>query len=410
MGALAEPHGSKHMADPPTLDIDPFADEFLREPEPFHAAMRDAGPVVFLPRYQVWAMARFADVHAAMRDHKTFCSSAGVGLSDFRKEKPWRPPSLLLEADPPEHTRARRVTARALSPRVLERLRAGFEHAAQEMVSSLVARGMFDGVTDLAEAYPLRVFADAVGLSRGGRENLVIYGNMVFNVFGPRNRLFGESTAAAGPVRAWIEERCGRAALSPDGIGAVIYAAADAGEITEQEAGLLVRSLLSAGIDTTVHTFAWALHAFASDPDQWAALRKDPSLARPAFEETLRHASPVQTFFRTTTRDVRIADAAPVTIPAGEKVLLFLGAANRDPREWEDPDRFDIRRHAIGHVGFGSGIHACVGAAIARLEAEILFPVLASHVAAIELAGPPQPFLNNTLKGLASLPVRVDAA
>ena len=105
-----------------------------------------------------------------------------------------------------------------------------------------------------------------------------------------------------------------------------------------------------------------------------------------------------------------IADAAPVTIPAGEKVLLFLGAANRDPREWEDPDRFDIRRHAIGHVGFGSGIHACVGAAIARLEAEILFPVLASHVAAIELAGPPQPFLNNTLKGLASLPVRVDAA
>jgi cytochrome P450 len=395
------------MADPPVLDVDPFAADFLRDPHPFHALLRDAGPVVFLPRYQIWAMARFAEVHAAMRDHRAFCSSAGVGLSDFRKEKPWRPPSLLLEADPPEHTRARRVTARALSPRVLQRLRPGFEHAAQEMVSGIVTRGTFDGITDLAEAFPLRVFPDAVGLGRDGRENLLIYGDMVFNVFGPRNWLFDESTAAADPVRAWIARRCERAALSPDGIGAMIYAAADAGEITEPQAALLVRSLLSAGVDTTVHTFAWALHAFASDPQQWAELRKDPSLARQAFEETLRHGSPVQTFFRTTTRAVPVGD---VTIPAGEKVLLFLGAANRDPREWEDPDRFDIHRHTSGHLGFGSGIHACVGAAIARLEAEILLPVLAGHVRTIELAGPPRPFLNNTLRGLASLPLRAAAA
>jgi 4-methoxybenzoate monooxygenase (O-demethylating) len=395
------------MADPPALDLDPFADDFLREPEPFHVALRDAGPLVFLTRYRVWAMARFAEVHRALRDHQRFCSSAGVGLSDFRKEKPWRPPSLLLEADPPEHTRARRVTARALSPRVLERLRPGFERAAEEMVADVVARGTFDGVADLAEAYPLRVFPDAVGIGPDGRENLLVYGNMLFNVFGPRNDLFHASAAAAGPVRDWIAGRCERAALSADGIGAVIYAAADAGEITEQEAALLVRSLLSAGVDTTVHTFAWMLHALASDRNQWAALREDPALARQAFEETLRHASPVQTFFRTTTGDVPVNGC---TVPAGEKILLFLGAANRDPREWDDPGRFDIRRHAVGHVGFGSGIHACAGAAIARLEAEALLPVLARRVRAIELAGPPTPLLNNTIKGLASLPIHVAAA
>jgi len=275
------------------------------------------------------------------------------------------------------------------------------------MVAGLVARGTFDVVTDLAEAYSLQAFGDAVGLGPAGRENLLIYGDMVFNVFGPRNRLFEESTAAAEPVRAWIAEHCKRAALADNGLGAVIYSAADAGEVTEDEAGLLVRSLLSAGIDTTVHTFAWALHALASDPAQWAALRDDPSLSRAAFEETLRHASPVQTFFRTTARDAEVAGA---TIPAGERVLLFLGAANRDPREWEDPDRFDIRRHAIGHVGFGSGIHACVGAAVARLEAEVLLPVLARRVGTIELDGPPRPRLNNTVKRLASLPLRVKAA
>jgi hypothetical protein len=395
------------VATVPVLDIDPFDEGFLGDPDPFHEQLREAGPVVYLERYGIWAMARFAEVQAALRDHVTFCSAAGVGLSDFTKEEPWRPPSLLLEADPPEHSRARRVTARALSPRVIKHLEDGFGQCAQTMVADVVALGAFDGVADLAEAYPLRVFPDAVGLSPDGRENLLIYGNMVFNGFGPRNRLFTESMAAAEPVRAWIADRCRRAALSPDGLGAGIYAAVDRGEITEDEAGLLVRSLLSAGVDTTVHTLAWALHGLAADPGQWAALREDPALSRAAVEETLRHASPVQTFFRTTTRDVGIAGT---TIPAREKVLLFLGAANRDPRAWPDPGRFDITRRSAGHVGLGSGIHACVGAAIARLEGEFLLSALARQVSTLTLAGPARPYLNNTLRGLAELPVQARAA
>jgi cytochrome P450 len=395
------------MASPPVLDIDPFGEDFLRDPEPFHEQLREAGPAVYLQRYGIWSMARFAEVQAALRDHVTFCSGAGVGLSDFTKEEPWRPPSLLLEADPPEHSRARRVTARALSPRAIEHLRAGFEQRADEMVADVAARGTFDGVADLAQAYPLRVFPDAVGLSPDDRHNLLIYGDMVFNAFGPRNRLFDDSMAAAEPVRAWIANRCTRAALTSDGLGAGIYAAVDRGEITEDEAGLLVRSLLSAGVDTTVHTLAWALHALAANPGQWAALRDDPSLSRAATEETLRHASPVQTFFRTTTRD---AEVAGTTIPAGQKVLLFLGAANRDPRAWPDPGRFDISRRAAGHVDFGSGIHACVGAAIARLEGEYLLSALARQVSTLALAGPVRPHLNNTLRGLAELPLEVRAA
>ena len=274
-------------------------------------------------------------------------------------------------------------------------------------MAGLAARGTFDAVPDLAQAYPLRVFPDAVGLSPDGRENLLTYGTMVFNAFGPRNRLLTESMAAAEPVRAWIADRCKRASLAPGGLGTEIYAAVDHDEITEDEAGLLVRSLLSAGVDTTVHTLAWAVHALATSPDEWQALRDDPSLARPVVEETLRHASPVQTFFRTTTR---AADVAGTIIPAGEKVLLFLGAANRDPRAWPDPDRFDIRRRAAGHVGLGSGIHACVGAALARLEGELLLTAMARQLTSLELAGPVRPYLNNTIKGLAGLPVRVRAA
>lgn len=395
------------MGEAPVLDLDPFAEDFLRDRDPYHEQLREAGPVVFLERYGVWAMARYAEVHAAMRDHETFCSSAGVGISDFRKETPWRPPSLLLEADPPHHTRARRATARVMSPRALERLRPDFEDAAEAMVTAIVARGAFDGVIDLARPYPLRVFPDAVGLSRDGREHLVGYGSMVFNAFGPRNRLFVESMTAAEPVAAWIAAHCKRDALAPDGLGRRLYDAADAGEITEDEAGLLVRSLLSAGIDTSTHALASALHALAARPDQWAALRDEPSLAGAAFDETLRHASPVQTFFRTTTCEVEVEGT---TIPGGAKVLLFLGAANRDPRHWPDADRFDIARRRVGHVGFGTGIHACVGAVIARHEAEILLTTMTRHVPSLELAGPARPLLNNTLRGLASLPLRVHPA
>ena len=395
------------MTDAPRLDIDPFSDDFLSDPDPYHERLRDAGPVVFLEKYRIWAMARFAEVHTALRDHETYCSSAGVGLSDFRKEKPWRPPSLLLEADPPDHTKVRRVMARVMSPRVLERLRPNVEEVAGEMVAALVARGTFDGALDLARAYPLRVFPDAVGLGPEGRENLLAYGSMVFNAFGPRNRLFLDSMAAADPVRDWIAEHCSREALSPDGLGAEIYAAADSGEITDHEAGLLVRSLVSAGVDTTVHALSALLHALAAHPDQWKRLRDTRDLVRPAFEEALRYGSPVQTFFRTTTRPVEIGGT---TISDGEKVLLFLGAANRDPREWRDPHSFDIGRRAVGHVAFGSGIHACVGAAFARLEAESLLTAMTRQIDGIEPAGPAHPLRNNTLRGWTSLPLRVHAA
>jgi len=138
------------VAAPPALDIDPFDEEFLRAPEPFHEQLRETGPVVYLNRYGVWSMARFAEVQAALRDHQAFCSKAGAGLSDFTKEKPWRPPSLLLEADPPEHTGVRRVTARVLSPRVIERLRDEFGRRADELAAGLAARGTFDGVLELA--------------------------------------------------------------------------------------------------------------------------------------------------------------------------------------------------------------------------------------------------------------------
>ncbi len=387
---------------PGLADLDPFSEAFLADPYPHHERLREAGTVVRLDRYGLWAMARHAEVRAALDDWRTWCSGAGVGLADFRKETPWRPPSLLLEADPPAHTGRRAVMMRILSRPAMTALRAGFEREAERLVDDVVARGRIDAVTDLAQAFPLRVFPDAVGIGREGREHLLPYGNLAFNAFGPRNALLEEALAQAGPAGDWIASQCRREALAPDGFGAQIYGAADAGEIPPGEAGMLVRSLLTAGVDTTVHGLGNALYCFAGHPGQWRRLHEAPALASAAFDEVLRHESPVQTFFRTSTRELAIDGTR---IGAGEKVLLFLGAANRDPRAFTAPDDFDIGRRSAGHVAFGSGIHMCVGQMLAKLEAEVLLTALARRVRTIEPAGEPVRKLNNTLRGLASLPV-----
>jgi 4-methoxybenzoate monooxygenase (O-demethylating) len=391
----------------PIISADPFSLENLAEPHALHEQLREAGPVVRLDAYGIWGMARYEQVNAALKDWETFSSAAGAGLSNFRKEKPWRVPSLLLEADPPAHTRAREVVGPILAPPVLRALRNDFEHEAEELVDRLVALGSFDAVSQFAEAYPLKVFGDAVGLPEQERENLLPYANMVFNAFGPRNQLLADAMVDAQRVQQWIATNCSREVLRPGSFGAQIWAAADAGKIPEDWAPLLVRSLLSAGLDTTINALSATIYALAIHPEQWSILRAHPSLAAATFEETIRWESPVQTFFRTTTREVEVAG---VRIPAEEKVLLFLGAANRDPRRWDNPATFDIRRNASGHVGFGMGIHRCVGQTVARVEAEILLKALTRRVERIELAGQPQRKPNNTMRAWSSLPVRVHAA
>ena len=165
--------------------------------------------------------------------------------------------------------------------------------------------------------------------------------------------------------------------------------------------------MLSAGLDTTVYAIGNVLSCFADHPDEWEKLRADPSKARNAVEEVLRYDSPFQSFFRTTTRDVELAGQH---IPAKTKIMMSLGAANRDPDFWEKPDVFDIDRNAAAHLGFGFGVHHCMGQAMARLELQALVTEMAKRIERIEITGPAVRAVNNTLHGFETLPLRVVAA
>jgi len=394
--------------DLPISDADPFSHEVLEDPLPFQRALRDAGPVVYLSRYGAHAVGRYEDVRDVAVDWQHHESSAGVGVANLRVEDPWRPPSVLLEADPPRHDAPRRVLSAVLGPRALRRLRDRWAADAERLVDEVLARGTaFDAVPTVAQAFPLRVFPDAVGLGPDGREHLLPYGDHNFNTFGPPNDLVAKGAPRVAELSDWVMAQCAREALSEGGFGAAIWAAADRGEVTAAQAPLMVRSLLTAGVDTTVHGLSAVLYALATHPDEWARLRSQPTLARVAFDEAVRWESPVQLFFRTTTTAVRVGGAE---LPAGQKVLMAFGAANRDPRHWADPDRFDLRRDPSGHVGFGMGLHQCVGQHVARLEAESVLTALARRVRTIEIDGPTRRHHNNTLRGWESIPVRVTPA
>jgi cytochrome P450 len=227
---------------------------------------------------------------------------------------------------------------------------------------------------------------------------------MVFNALGPRNELFERSMERFKPVSSWIMDHCKREALREGGLGHLIHEAADRGEITHEQAPMLVRSFLSAGVDTTIGGIANILLTLARHPAEYAKLHANPALARQTFEEGLRYESIVQTIFRTTSKPTEIAG---VPIDDDRKVLTLLGSANRDPRKWPEPDRFNVERNPVGHLVFGAGIHGCVGQMIARMEGEIVLRALAKRVKRIELAAPHKRHLNNSLRAMHSLPLEL---
>ncbi|MDT9598127.1 cytochrome P450 [Sphingosinicella rhizophila] len=394
---------SRSIPLPPAFHEDPFAEDMLIDPYPLHHRLREIGPAVWIDKYDVVGVARYQEVRQVLIDWRTFSSARGVGLADLSKER-FRLKSLILETDPPVHNISRSILMKVLSPAVMAGLKSSFEQVADRLIDTLAGQDETDGVRDIAEAYPLSVFPAALGMKEEGRGELLPYSDMLFNSFGPDNDLFRRSAAHADAGFAWVKEQSLRPSLAPGGFGAAVYEAADAGIIGEEEAAALVRAMLAAGVDTTVSGIGAVLHCLARFPDQWRALRADPGLANAAFEEAIRFETPAQTFFRTTTGPARIGDHE---LEEGQKVLMFLGAANRDPRRWEDPDRFDIQRKAGGHVGFGVGIHMCVGQLLAKLEAGAIITALLRHVKEIELLAPAAIRPNNTLRTLAELKLRL---
>jgi cytochrome P450 len=385
----------------PEFDADPFSRESVRNANAVDDRLREFAPVVKLPRENITMLARYEHVAAGLKDWKKFSSTS----------RPWHDPNsvrpeLLLTDDPPKHTRVRAVIANALSPKALSHMAEAFRRDAKSIVDGLLAREgeTIDAVADITQPFVYKVLPDLIGLQLEGREHMSAFGNMVWATMGPMNELFHEAMKDTGAVIEWAGKCCNRENLSAGSLGMAMYEAADRGEVTEQEANLLVGIVLSAAADTTVLTLANTIRAFSEFPDQYQLVRAEPALIKAAFEESLRWDSPSRMAGRIAMTDVEIDD---YVIPAGERCGLMFAAANRDPRRWERPDQFDVRRNNLGSLGFGHGVHACVGRVLALLEAEALLGALTARVKRFDRAGDPVPWMTTIGHGPIRLPIRM---
>jgi 4-methoxybenzoate monooxygenase (O-demethylating) len=388
----------------PSTDEDVFSRKAVLDARAVDDRLRELAPVVWLNREDIALLGRWEHVSEGLRDWESFSNTS----------RPWHDPNsvrpeILLTDDPPKHGRVRGIVATALSPRELKRMEEHFRQIAAAQVDALLARSgeEVDAVADITAPFVHKVLPDIIGMPDKGREQMSAFGHAVWATMGPMNDLFHEAMTGAEPLLEWAAWACARDQLDPDSLGMHMYLAADRGEITPQEAHLLVMTILSAGADTTVITMANAIRAFCQFPDQWKALQADPKLLRNAFDEALRWDSPSRMAGRIAMKDIAIDG---YVIPAGTRCGLMFAAANRDPRKWDDPERFDIRRDLRGQLGWGYGIHSCVGRTLAQLEAEALFGALIERIDRFEAAGEPEWWITTIGHGPAKLPIRFYAA
>jgi len=383
----------------PHSDIDLYTDEAILDPYRGYRMLRDAGPAVLLDRYGVYAIARYRDVYDALRDHKTFISGAGVAMDDFLNQAM---SGTAFATDPPLHGQLRAITGRPLTAKALSQHEASIQESANRLVDQLIERGTFEATADFAQVFPMQVVPDLAGWPAEGRENFLTWGAALLDAFGPLN----ERAMAALPdlieMSQYVERVAASGQLRADSWTARLCDEAERGRISKEALPALLADYLAPALDTTVRTLATALWLFGNHPDQWNIVRENPSLVPSAFHEILRVETPFSGFMRQVPGG---CDLSGAELPQHSRVLLLYASANRDERQWPEPERFDVTRSgASGHLGFGTGIHACMGQSLARMEAHALLAALAAKVERIE-TGEPVWRLHNMIRVIESMPV-----
>ncbi|TWH16747.1 cytochrome P450 [Rhodococcus rhodochrous] len=365
---------------PPTADVDLFADGVLVDPYPTFAQLRELGPVVYLPRHDVYALTRYDVIRGALADTATF-SSRAIAFNPAANDA-LRGTS--LASDPPVHTELRATLTENLSPRALRGLKTTIEAKADTLVADLVTTGSFEAIDALARAFPLEVVADLIGFTGKVRANMLRWGQAAMEVLGPMNQRTAENFPIAGELYAWCSQVQAED-LTPGSVGRGIFDAEARGAVPAGSAGHIIHQYLGAGVDTTIASIGNLIALFAAFPDQFDLVRADPALVPSAFAEVLRYWAPLHAWGRAVTRDVEIDGHL---IPGGSQAAVLLGSGNRDPRHYDDPDAFRVARNPVDHLSFGYGPHGCAGQGLARLEAHAIIAALARHARRLVAAEP----------------------
>ena len=349
----------------PPVVYDPFDYSLHDDPYPTYRRLRDEAPVFHNEKFGFYALSRYEDCSAAVRDFKTFSSASGTSLEDLKAQV-----QLLINTDPPVHSKMRHLIAGMFTPAKVAPLEDAVRTMARELLAPHLASGRIDIIADFAAKLPMAIICRLLGFPREDEDRLRHLTDTVVHrdegVFGMPDEGMHATLALYEYFNADIAERA-RGARREDIVALLMDAQAD-GRLTHEELIGYIYILSIAGNETTTKLIGNMCYQLHSHPDQAALLRDNPALIESAVEETMRFDGPTQMMARTTTRDVTLHG---VTIPANSKVALLFTSANRDERKFDRAEDYDIRRNPRDHLGFGGGLHACLGAALARLEARV---------------------------------------
>ena len=388
----------------------PLSARTAQDPYPVYAALRARAPVHRSRLLKAWLFTRHADVKAILRDHRRFGNDPRKGTLSARQLAMLPPPNeyTMLILDPPDHTRLRALVRKAFTPRAVHALESRIRSIMRALLDEIDDRGAFDLMSALAWPLPVMVIAEMLGIPADDRAQFRTWSaqraRLVEPTIGRRERRAGEAASRAFDAyfRPIIAER--RAEPRDDIVSALVRAQDEGTHLNERETLNMLRLLLVAGNETTANLIGNGVLALLRHPEQLQRLREDPSLIPGAVEELLRFDTPAQADFRRVLTDCEVSGCP---LRRRDNVVLLLGAANRDPEVFEDPDRLDVGRDQRSHLSFGSGIHHCLGAPLARVEGRIVLEMLLDRFKSMRLLGDRPRFRRGiVLRGLRSLPVR----
>lgn len=382
----------------PVYDVDLFDDEVLLDPYPHYRAMRDLGPVVWLPQHDVAAAVQFDAVREVLRNPDVFISGEGVAVNPMMNAGR----ANTLVSDGELHRQLRTTVGRPITPPNIDELTVTIRDMADRLVVRLVEQGEFDGVADFAQHLPVEIVSHLVGIPEAGRERMLDWSKAVFNLIGALNER-GQADAETVAEFQRYARSIQRSDLRPGSWSAQIFEAVDRGEVQPEYVSGMLIDYLGPALDTTLNGIANMLYLLGTHPDEWTKVREAPEEnVNRAVEEVLRFETVIRGFTRLATENV---DVSGVKIEVGQRVWAVLSSANRDERRFEDPDSFRISRSRNSHVGFGAGPHLCVGVHLARLEMRSVLQAMTKHVETIEI-GEARVALHNMLRGFDILPAR----
>ncbi|MYI56337.1 MAG: cytochrome P450 [Acidimicrobiia bacterium] len=402
-----------------SIDDQLVSRQFMEDPYPVYRRLQEEAPVYWSDAWDCWLLTRFAHVDAVIRSpasyqNRVYATWMEKIPTEHRQELSsfvdyWTT-SGFSQADPPEHTRIRRVVSKALPPDALAAIRRRVEALADSLLDEVTESGRTDLPPDFAVPLPAIAVSELVGLPAGERVQFREWTNQYLEFLGPGGLdvdVMRRSQAGLTSLRRWLMDLLeDRRANPTDDVLSSLVAADEAGDVmsTDELLSTCV-DLVTGGDDTTTNMLGNGMMALLEHPDQLDLLREDPSLMKNAVEELVRYECPFQMVFRLTTTDVEIGGTV---IPEGQVVRLILGAANRDPEQFENPDSIDIRRDHIRHLGFGFGMHYCVGQVLARSELQVSFERLIDRLPNVRLAGKPVRLPSVGPRGFTSLPLAFD--